>query len=81
MGGQAHNNNFQNAQKCGPRGYDPPPQHSDWPKMVKFYRNDHFIAWMDPKTDNKQQKHDFVICPPILKNSQNVKIYKSISAL
>ena len=46
--------------------YDP-PQHSEWPKMVKFYRNYHFIAWIDPKTGNKQQKQDFVICPPILK--------------
>ena len=36
---------------------------------------------MDPKTSNKQQKHDFVNCPLILKNSQNVEIYKSISAL
>ena len=58
-----------------------PPQNLDWSKMVKFYRYDHFIAWRDPKTDNKQQKQDFVICPQILKNSQNVKIYKSISAL
>ena len=34
-----------------------------------------------PKTDKKQEKHDLVICPQILKNSQNVEIYKSISAL
>ena len=35
-----------------------------------------------PKNVQKQEKHDFVICPPILKNFQNVKkINKSISAL
>ena len=35
-----------------------------------------------PKNVQKQEKNDFVICPPpILKNFQNVKIDKSISAL
>ena len=34
-----------------------------------------------PKTGNKQQKHAFVNRPLILKNSKNVEIYKSISAL
>ena len=34
-----------------------------------------------PKNVQKQEKHDLVICPPILKNFQNVKIDKSISAL
>ena len=28
--------------------------------------------------DNEQQNHDIVVCLPILKNSQNVKIHKSI---
>ena len=28
----------------------PSPQHSVWPKMVKFYEKSHFIAWLDPKT-------------------------------
>ena len=41
-----------------------PLQHYNWPKVVKFYKNDHFIAWIDQKTGNKQQKHNFVICPP-----------------
>ena len=34
-----------------------------------------------PKNVQKQEKHDFVICPQILKKFQNVKIDKSISAL
>ena len=34
-----------------------------------------------PKIVLKPEKNHFVICPPILKNFQNVKIDKSISAL
>ena len=34
-----------------------------------------------PKNVQKQEKHDFVICPSILKKFQNVEINKSISAL
>ena len=40
-----------------------------------------FYNMIRPKNVQKQEKHDFVICPPILKNFQNVKIDKSISAL
>ena len=39
MGGQAHNNNFQNAQKCGPRGYDPPlstPIDQKWSNSIEM---------------------------------------------
>ena len=40
-----------------------------------------FYNMIRPKNVQKQEKHDLVICPPILKNFQNVKIDKSISAL
>ena len=50
MAEQAHNYNFQNQKKTrGPRGYDP-PQHCLLQKMVKFYKNGRFIAWLDPTT-------------------------------
>ena len=32
------------------RDITPLPQHSVWPKMVKFYEKSHFIAWLQPKT-------------------------------
>ena len=38
-----------------------------------------FYNMIRPKNVQEQEKHDFVICPPILKNFQNVKINKSIS--
>ena len=44
--------------------------------MVKFYKNDDLIAWIDTKTDIKQQKDVFVNYPLNLKN---VQIYKYIS--
>ena len=31
--------------------------------MVKFHENDHFVAWLDPKTKKNQEKHEFVIPP------------------
>ena len=71
-GEQAHNYNFQNPKKkvvLG--GMTPPPQHSDWPKKVKFYEKGHFIAQIDTKMDNKQQKHDLVNCPLFLKKAAN----------
>ena len=79
-GEQAHNYNFQNPEKRGPRGYDPS-------SALRLTKNGQilwkrpFYSMIRPKNVQKQEKHDFVICPPILKNFQNVKIDKSISAL
>ncbi len=68
---------FKIQKKGGPIGYDPPLS----TKSGQILWKRPFYNMIRPKNVQKQEKHDFVICPPILKNFQNVKIDKSISAL
>ena len=77
-GEQAHNYNFQNPKKkVVLLGMTPP--FSTKSGQILWKRP--FYNMIRPKNVQKQEKHDFVICPPILKKFQNVKINKSISAL
>ena len=74
-GEQAHNYNFQNPKKkVVLLGMTPPLS----TKSGQILWKRPFYKMIRPKNVQKQEKHDFVICPS---KFQNVEIDKSISAL